>query len=69
MIGRRAVIGLSLLSALLFCALGAQSASAGKAVNNNGYMRGRTLGKGDLKTPTATLKAPPKRASSPIPRR
>ncbi len=33
MIGRRAVIGLSLLSALVFCAFAAQSASAAKAVN------------------------------------
>jgi hypothetical protein len=33
MIGRRALIGLSLLSALLFCAVAAQSASAAKAVN------------------------------------
>src|ERR1043166_1431470 len=33
MIGRRAVLGLSLLSALLFCAFAAQSASAAKATN------------------------------------
>jgi hypothetical protein len=33
MIGRRAVAGLSLLSALLFCAIAAQSASAAKATN------------------------------------
>src|ERR1043166_2928465 len=33
MIHRRAVVGLSLLSALLFCAFAAQSASAAKAVN------------------------------------
>jgi hypothetical protein len=33
MIGRRAMIGLSLLSALLFCAFAAQSASAAKSVN------------------------------------
>lgn len=35
MIGRRAVIGLSLLSALLFCALAAQSASAIVTVKSN----------------------------------
>jgi hypothetical protein len=33
MIGRRAVVGLSLLSALLFCAFAAQSASAAKSIN------------------------------------
>jgi hypothetical protein len=33
MIGRRAVVGLSLLSALLFCAFAAQSASAVKSTN------------------------------------
>ncbi len=33
MIGRRAILGLSLLSALLFCALGAQSAWAVKSIN------------------------------------
>lgn len=37
MIGRRAVIGLSLLSALLFCAFAASSASASVAVNTTSY--------------------------------
>ncbi len=37
MIGRRAVLGLSLLSALLFCAFAAQSASAAKAVNTTAF--------------------------------
>jgi hypothetical protein len=37
MIGRRAVIGLALLSALLFSALAVQSASAAKAVNTTGF--------------------------------
>ena len=32
MIGRKAIVGLSLLSALLFCALAAQSVSAAPAV-------------------------------------
>jgi hypothetical protein len=36
MIGRRAIIGLALLSALLLCAFTAQSASAAKAVNTTG---------------------------------
>lgn len=37
MIGRRAVIGLSLLSALIFCAFAAQSASAEKSVNTTAF--------------------------------
>lgn len=37
MIGRRAVLGLSLLSALLFCAFAAQSASAQKAENTTAF--------------------------------
>ena len=37
MIGRRAVVGLSLLSALLFCAFAAQSASAAQAVNTTTF--------------------------------
>jgi hypothetical protein len=37
MIGRRAIVGLSLLSALLFCAFAAQSAFAVKSVNTTAY--------------------------------
>jgi hypothetical protein len=46
MIGRRAVIGLSLLSALLFCALAASSASASVAVNTTSVTC--VKGKGDF---------------------
>src|ERR1043166_3162389 len=48
MIHRRAVVGLSLLSALLFCALAAQSASAAKAVNTTAVTCVKVAGTGDF---------------------
>jgi hypothetical protein len=48
MIGRRAVVGLSLLSALLFCAFAAQSASAAKAVNTTMFTCVENGGKKDF---------------------
>lgn len=47
MIGRRAVIGLSLLSTLLFCAFAAQSASAAKSINTTMFTCVKT-GTGDF---------------------
>jgi hypothetical protein len=49
MIGRRAVIGLSLLSALLFCALAAQSAFAAKSINTTMFTCVKGQGKIDFK--------------------
>jgi hypothetical protein len=60
MIGRRAVLGLSLLSALMFCALAAQGASAAEAKNTtavtcievaNGFFEDAHC---DVKLPSAT---------------
>jgi hypothetical protein len=48
MIQRRAVVGISLLSALLFCALAAQSASAAKAVNTTAVTCVKVSGTGDF---------------------
>jgi hypothetical protein len=49
MIGRRAVIGLSLLSALLVCAFAAQSASAAKSANTTAVTCVKGEGKLDFK--------------------
>src|ERR1043166_608754 len=53
MIGRRAVIGLSLLSALLFCAFAAQSASAAKSIKTTAFTCVDTFpnNTGDFKDP------------------
>jgi hypothetical protein len=49
MIGRRATAGLSLLCALLFCALAAQSASAAKAANTTAFTCVKGGGEQDFK--------------------
>jgi hypothetical protein len=59
MTGRRAVVGLSLLSALLFCAFVAQSASAAKATNTTLVTCvSEPLGKGDFKDAHCDEKVP-----------
>jgi hypothetical protein len=50
MIGPRAAVGISVLSALIFCVLGAQNASAAKSTNTTGFTCiSEPLGKGDFK--------------------
>jgi hypothetical protein len=64
MIGRRAVVGLSLLSALLFCAFAAQSALAAKAVNTT-LVTCKNVGvnQGDFKDEHCDEKVTPKTGS------
>ena len=59
MIGRRAVIGLALLSALLFSAFAAQSASAAKAVNTTGVTCVKVVDHGDFYDEHCDVKVAP----------
>jgi hypothetical protein len=61
MIGRRAVVGLSLLSALLFCAFGAQSASAAKGTNTTAFTCVKGGGNLDFTDPHCDNRVEPKK--------
>lgn len=63
MIGRRAVVGLSLLSALLFCAFAAQSASAAVSTNTTMYTCITAPGNGDFEDAHCDKRHPEKKGN------